>query len=87
MSNSSRGMCDFLSVAPEVGEQQSLLKADGDQGNAVIVAMVFRSAGKWHFMAIDVMHELLPDTSTASLTPQCGEQVFETLKEAEELEH
>jgi len=80
----------FVSVAPEVGEQQQDLcrysKADGDQGNAVIVAMVFRSVGKWYFKAIDVMHELPPNTSAASLTQQCGEQVFETLEEAEELE-
>ena len=82
---------DFcVSVAPDVGEQQQDLcrysKADGDQGNAVIVSMVFRSAGKWYFKAIDVMHELPPNTSAASLTQQCGEQVFETLEEAEELE-
>ena len=75
----------FVSVAPEgatttASDFASYKKADGDKGNAVIVAMVFKWENKWWFKAIDEMHQVEEHSSVTKFVSPCQARVFQTLQ-------
>mmetsp|Transcript_2471 Transcript_2471/g.7274 ORF Transcript_2471/g.7274 Transcript_2471/m.7274 type:complete len:471 (-) Transcript_2471:139-1551(-) len=75
----------FVSVAPEgatttASDFASYKKADGDKGNAVIVAMVFKWENKWWFKAIDEMHQVEEHSSVTKFVAPCQARVFQTLQ-------